>query len=121
MLNDENIAHMIKEALGEKAKSGFLTAVDLMKVMLSQEIQDQLVQARINRPSIVKSTACWWLGQLGWHMGDTKMACMSMAMNVRMLWNIEKNLWTSLKHMSIDFTPGIMRGRNCHLVSLWLA
>ena len=69
MLNDENIAHQIKEALGEKAKKGFLSATDVMEVVSSLEIQAQLSQAGIYRPSIAKSTACRWLRKLGWRHG----------------------------------------------------
>jgi hypothetical protein len=58
VLNDENIAHQIKEALGEKAKKGFLSATDVMEVVSSPEIQAQLSQAGIYRPSIAKSTVC---------------------------------------------------------------
>ena len=69
VLNDENIAHQIKEALGEKAKKGFLSATDVMEVVSSPEIQAQLSQAGIYRPSIAKSTACQWLRKLGWQHG----------------------------------------------------
>ena len=55
--------------LAEKAKNGFLTTADIMKVVLSLEVQEQFAQARIFRPSISKSTTCWWLGKLGWQHG----------------------------------------------------
>jgi hypothetical protein len=58
VLNDKNIAHQIKEALGEKAKKGFLSATDVMEVVSSPEIQAQLSQAGIYQPSIAKSTVC---------------------------------------------------------------
>jgi hypothetical protein len=69
VLNDQSVANVIKEALGEKAKNGFLTAVDVMEVVLSPGIQEHLAQARIYRPLIVKSMACQWLGKLGWQHG----------------------------------------------------
>jgi hypothetical protein len=68
-LNDQNITHTIKEALGERAQNGFLLAMDVMEVVLSLEIQAQLFQAGIYWPSIAKSTACHWLGKLGWQHG----------------------------------------------------
>jgi hypothetical protein len=69
MLNDENATHMIKEALGERAKNGFLSATNVMEVVASPEIQAQLLQTGIYRPSIRESTACCWLGKLGWQHG----------------------------------------------------
>ena len=48
VLNDENIAHQIKEALGEKAKKGFLSATDVMEVVSSLEIQAQLSQCCVH-------------------------------------------------------------------------
>jgi hypothetical protein len=69
VLNDENITHAIKEALGERAKNGFISATDVMEVVASPEIQTQLSQAGIYRPSIAKCTACRWLGKLGWQHG----------------------------------------------------
>ena len=69
VLNDENVTHSIKEALGERAKNGFLSATDIVEVVSSLEIQAQLTQAGIYRPSIAKSTACHWLSKLGWHHG----------------------------------------------------
>ena len=55
MLNDKNIAHEIRTALGEKAKSGFLTAADVVEVVSSPGIQEQLAQVGIFRPSIPKT------------------------------------------------------------------
>ena len=69
MLNDKDLACAIKEALAEKAKNGFLTAADIMEVVLGPEVQAQFAQAGIFRPSISKSTVCWWLGKLGWWHG----------------------------------------------------
>jgi hypothetical protein len=69
VLNDENITHAIKEALGERAKNGFISATDIMEVVASPEIQTQLSQAGIYRPLIAKCTACHWLGKLGWRHG----------------------------------------------------
>jgi hypothetical protein len=69
MLNDENATHMIKEALGERAKNGFLSATNVMEVVASPEIQAQLLQTGIYQPSIRESTACCWLGKLGWQHG----------------------------------------------------
>ena len=68
-LNDENVTHTIKEALIERAKSGFLGATDVMEVVSSPGVQDQLSEAGIDWPSITKSTACRWLGRLGWRHG----------------------------------------------------
>ena len=61
--------HTIKEALIERAKSGFLRATDITEVVSSPEVQDQLSEAGIHRPSISKSMACHWLGRLGWRHG----------------------------------------------------
>jgi hypothetical protein len=70
VLNDEVLAQEIKRVLGEKAKiSTFLTAADVQEVVSSPDIQAQFTQAGINRPSISKSTACRWLGKLGWRHG----------------------------------------------------
>ena len=69
VLNDENVTHLIKEALGERAKNGFLSATDVVEVVSSLEIQAQLLQAGIDCPSISKSMACCWLKKLGWCHG----------------------------------------------------
>ena len=69
VLNNENVTHLIKEALGERAKNGFLLATDIVEVVSSPDIQAQLAQAGIYRPSITKSTACHWLSKLGWRHG----------------------------------------------------
>jgi hypothetical protein len=69
VLNDENVAHLIKDALSEKAKNSFLSAADVMELVSTPEIQAQLLQAGIYHPSITKSTACRWLSRLGWHHG----------------------------------------------------
>ena len=61
--------HTIKEALIERVKSGFLRATDVMEVASSPEVQDQLSEAGIHRPSISKSMPCHWLGRLGWQHG----------------------------------------------------
>ena len=58
VLNDEDLACAIKEALAEKAKNEFLTTVDVMEVVSSPEVQEQFAQAGIFRPSISKSTTC---------------------------------------------------------------
>lgn len=34
ILNNENITHKIKEALSERARNGFLSAMDLMEMVL---------------------------------------------------------------------------------------
>jgi hypothetical protein len=65
-LNDENITHKMKEALGKRAQNGFLLVMDVMEVVSSPEIQAQLLQAGIYWPLIAKSTVCHWLGKLGW-------------------------------------------------------
>lgn len=69
MVNDKDLACAIKGALREKAKSGFLTAADIMEVVSGPDIQEQLAHTGIFRPSISKSTACRWLGKLGWLHG----------------------------------------------------
>jgi hypothetical protein len=56
----------MKEDLSKRAQNGFLLATDVMEVVSSPEIQAQLLQAGIYWPLIAKSTACCWLGKLGW-------------------------------------------------------
>ena len=58
VLNDENVTHLIKEALGERVKNGFLSTTDVVEVVSSLEIQAQLLQAGIDCPSISKSMVC---------------------------------------------------------------
>jgi hypothetical protein len=69
VLNNENITDEIKTTLGEKAKNGFLTVVDVVEVVSSPRIQAQLAQAGIFRPLIARSMACCWLRKLGWRHG----------------------------------------------------
>jgi len=69
MLKDEGVTYEIKLALGERAKSGFLTATNVMDVVSSPEVQAQFVWASIYKPSILKHTMRCWLGKLGWQYG----------------------------------------------------
>jgi len=69
VLKDEGVTHEIKLALGERAKSGFLTATNVMDVVSSPEVQAQFARASIYKPSISKRTARRWLGKLGWRYG----------------------------------------------------
>jgi hypothetical protein len=57
-LSDENVMHTIKEALIERVNSGFLRATDIMDMVSSPRVQDQLSEAGIHQPSISKSMPC---------------------------------------------------------------
>ena len=69
VLNNDDLAHEMKLALSERAKSGFLTANDVVEVVSSPEMQAQFSQAGIQKSSISKSTALRWLGKMGWRYG----------------------------------------------------
>ena len=69
MLDNEDISHEFKMALGEKAGSRFFTATDVANVVLSPEMQAQFTQVGIHKLSISVSTAWHWLSKLGWRYG----------------------------------------------------
>ena len=69
VLDDEDIAHDLKLGLNERAKSGFVTASDVVDIVSSPEMQAQFSRAGIHKPSISDSTARRWLSKLGWRYG----------------------------------------------------
>ena len=69
VLDNDDIAHELKIALGERVKNGFLTAADVVDVVSGPEMQAQFVQAGFDRPTISLSTARRWLSKLGWRYG----------------------------------------------------
>lgn len=69
LLNNEDMAHELKLALSERAKSGFLTASDVVQVVSSPNMQAHFVEAGIQKSSISESTARRWLSNLGWRYG----------------------------------------------------
>lgn len=69
VLEDEDISQEIQLELGERMKSGSITATDLVDVVASPKVQEQLKNAGIDKPSISERTAHRWLGKLGWRYG----------------------------------------------------
>jgi hypothetical protein len=69
VLEDEDISQAIQFALGERGKSGVISATDLVDIIASLEMQERFWQAGINKPSISERTAHRWLGKLGWRYG----------------------------------------------------
>ena len=72
VLDDEEITHNLKLALGERAKNGFLTASNIVDIILSPEMQAHFTQARIDKGSVSERTAHHWLSKLGWQYGRHK-------------------------------------------------
>jgi hypothetical protein len=71
-LDDEEITHNLKLALGERAKNGFLTASDIIDIVSSLEMQAHFTRARIDKTSVLERTARRWLSKLGWRCGRHK-------------------------------------------------
>ena len=69
VLEDEDISQAIQFALGERGKSGVISATDLVDIVASLEMQEWFWQAGINKPLILEQTAHRWLGKLGWRYG----------------------------------------------------
>ena len=59
------LMHDLKLAISERAKSGFMTASNVVDIVSSPEMQAHFLQAEIHKPSISDSTACCWLSKLG--------------------------------------------------------
>ena len=72
VLDDDDVAHEMKLALSERAKAGFLTASDIVDIVLSPEMQARFSQAGIHKASISERTARSWLCKLGWRYGRHK-------------------------------------------------
>ena len=72
MLDDEDVAHELKLGLSEKAKSGFVTASNVVAIFSSPEMQARFSRAGIHKPSITDHTARRWLSKLGWRYGRHK-------------------------------------------------
>ena len=71
-LDNEEITHNLKLALGERAKNGFLTASDIIDIVSSLEMQAHFARARIDKTSVLERTARRWLSKLGWRCGRHK-------------------------------------------------
>jgi hypothetical protein len=69
VLNNDTVTHEMKLALSERAKSGFLTANDVVEVVSSLEMQAQSSQAEVQKLSISKSTVLCWLDKMAWQYG----------------------------------------------------
>jgi hypothetical protein len=72
VLEDEDIAQEIQSRLGEKMKSGLIKATDLVDIVASPHMQEQLTHAGIEKPTISERTARRWLGRMGFRYGKQK-------------------------------------------------
>ena len=72
ILEDEGILQEIQEQLTKKAKSSFIKAQDVCKIVASARVQTKLTQLGIDKPSISLSTAHRWLAKLKWRYGKRK-------------------------------------------------
>ncbi|KAH8981324.1 hypothetical protein EDB92DRAFT_1820280 [Lactarius akahatsu] len=69
VLGDEDISQEDQFKLGEMMKNGSIKAINLVNVIASPKMQEQLKQAGVNKPFISECTAHHWLGSLGWRYG----------------------------------------------------
>ena len=72
VLDDEDVAHELKLGLSKKAKSGFVTASNVVAIFSSPEMEAQFFWAGIYKPSITDHTAQRWLSKLGGQYGRHK-------------------------------------------------
>ncbi|KAH9159876.1 hypothetical protein EDB89DRAFT_2082892 [Lactarius sanguifluus] len=72
LLEDEDVSQEIRSKLEEKMKSGSIKAADLVDIIASPKMQEQLKLTGIEKPSISECMAHRWLGRLGWWYGRRK-------------------------------------------------
>lgn len=74
VLDDEDISQYIQLRLLEKSKPkdgspAFITAMDLVDLVSSEDMQAMLQARGVDKPSIRHKTACRWLAKMGWRYG----------------------------------------------------
>lgn len=72
ILGDEDIASQIQLHLSERAQKGFIKAQDVVDIVASPEIQEQLQNAGTQQHTISEYTGWDWLKQFGWWYGKKK-------------------------------------------------
>ena len=72
ILGDEDIASQIQLLLSERAKQGFIKARDVVNIITSPEIQEQLRVAGIQQRKISECTGREWLRKFRWRYGKKK-------------------------------------------------
>jgi hypothetical protein len=72
ILDDEDVAQVIRSRMVEIARGGFLKAEDVMEIVASPHMQGIFAQKGISKSSISIKTALRWLDKLGWSYGNLK-------------------------------------------------
>lgn len=72
VLDDEDVAQTIQLRLAEKAKEGFIKAIDVVDIVASLEMQANFTRLGICKPKISERTARNWLAKLKWRYGRTR-------------------------------------------------
>jgi hypothetical protein len=62
----------IQEQLSMKARSGFIKAQDICKIVAGEKIQIMFAQLGVHKPSISMLTAQRWLAKMKWKYSKTK-------------------------------------------------
>ncbi|KAH9039245.1 hypothetical protein EDB85DRAFT_2141193 [Lactarius pseudohatsudake] len=70
VLEDEDVKQTLQLHLLERAKSGRVSATDVVDIVSTPKLQDIFSQSGITKPTISKSTACRWLLRLDWQYGQ---------------------------------------------------
>src|SRR5258708_38815667 len=66
VLEDEDISQSLQLQLGECAKCGYIKASNVVKIVSSPEMQENLRWVGVCKPTITEWTACNWLKKLNW-------------------------------------------------------
>src|SRR6266852_829658 len=72
VLEDDNISQKIQSELSKRAKSGFIQAEVICKLVASKKFQTMFARLGIHKPTISKVTAHRWLVKLRWRYSKKK-------------------------------------------------
>jgi len=72
VLEDNNVLQEVQGELAKKAKSGFISAKDVCKIVTSKIIQILFARLEVHKLKISLATAKQWLAKLKWHYSKKK-------------------------------------------------
>ena len=110
-LRTRTFHEVFKFGLGSVPNGGYIKADDVVMIVKSPEMQANLRQVGVCKPTITERTACNWLKKLNWRFEPKKKKeRISMDMSERTLYGIETHLSHTGRNMKSASTNGIMTG-----------
>ena len=72
ILEDEDLSQSLQLQLEERAKQGYIKAVDVVEIISSPDMQANLRRVGVCKPTITERTACNWLKKLSWRYEEKR-------------------------------------------------